>query len=639
MSFLLSLLAVIGSYQVVWQQTEVDVKLYDSIYEYVEIPTASLYIDGELIDTEVTYRYNGVNKTFISTVITSYVKSYAIDYEVYFIDYDIKETMTIHFNVIDDIAPVFEYIPTYQNDVGTSLPDFYLNLIYNDNYDLEENLDFFVDAGFVDVDHIGSYPIYYYLTDQSLNQTIEIRYIEIIDRIKPVILLKKDLIMSYGITNIETAYYFQITDNYDVQPIIEIDDHLVNYNQLGTYDFDLKVCDQSGQMVQNTYQLTIIDDEPPELILKLNKNIAVYDIDILDHLDNYILSLTDNYDAFEQITLSITNDIDIDTVGSYSIYFLAIDQSSNQIEKMVSVKVVDEKSPTVTLLEPLKFDVYEKEPFLIEYFLISDNYDQYENLDIDLDTDLKMDQVNQYQLILTVTDQSKNKTYYYDYIIVVDEVAPIIIQVNDILITQFEAIDYDSYFGFTDNYDAQENISFSFDDTQIIYEKIGQYELLVYATDLSTNIKTYSADVFVVDVVAPSIVIKTYQVTKAINESPLNLLDYVISVSDNYDDLEISEILIFEQINDNQIGAYEVIFQIYDTSLNYDEEILIIIIDDLDRPYVEMSDLIVMQYQNIDYLSGIQIKDESDVEIYYDSSYIDTSKIGTQYLTYIIQDE
>ncbi len=639
MSFLLSFMTLIQMFQVTWYDTNVDVELNDSIEDYVEIPYASLFDDGILVDTEVTYKFNGVNRTFLSTVQTSYVKVYAIDYEVYFPEYDIHDITTVYFNVIDRESPEFIYVPNYEMDVGADLPNLLINVLYQDNYDELEDMRLSVNDSYVNTDVIGRYPIYYYLFDSSNNLTTYEAYIDIYDHSGPIITLDKPLLISYGSYSIDYNEYFSIDDKESDQLSVLYDDHLVNYDHLGTYKFTVTAINESLVKTTKTFDLVIIDTVSPTLILKTNQKIDVFDYDKLNHLDDYILDIYDDYDVLTVSDVEISNDINIDEVGLYQIHYQVFDHSGNVKEETIEVLVVDREPPQILIDDHITLEVFDVEPIWKTYFEIKDNYDPITILDIEIEIDINMDKVGFYYMHILVTDKSKNIGSYEGYVEVVDRVSPEIEQINDIVITDFSEKTFENYFVFSDNYDDVDDLNFTVDADQVNYLKIGSYQIIVYCYDQSGNERELETYVYVIDTISPELLLTTTKLILPLHSKAINLMDYIYKVSDNYDQLNLSDVITLEEINYDQIGIYQVTYFIDDLSLNREEKSLYVFIDDLEKPQVSMTDIEIKLGEEPDYLLGIEVIDESSYEIIYDKTYIDVNKIGNQYLTYIIRDQ
>ena len=104
MKVLMMFLNVLNMYKVVWQNIDIDIPLNDDTYQYYDMPKANLYYNNKLIETYEYYE-RGINHTNLNVINSRHVKTYKIDYRVNFDAYDISSTQTIHFNIIDNIAP------------------------------------------------------------------------------------------------------------------------------------------------------------------------------------------------------------------------------------------------------------------------------------------------------------------------------------------------------------------------------------------------------------------------------------------------------------------------------------------------------------------------------------------------------
>ncbi|MDX9692156.1 MAG: hypothetical protein RBT45_06835 [Acholeplasmataceae bacterium] len=201
MSFLLSLFQILAFTQtyVEWINTHVIIPLKENLYDYTELPEAFLYIDGILVDDpEIAYQRDGVERTFISTVSTSYVKTYTIYYRVIFPSYDISHVKAISFEIKDMEPPKIIDIPSFRITLLQELPSLTQGLRYADNYDEFSNIIVIVDQTHIIKNRVGIYPIYYQIIDSSGNTKHVSTTIEIYDHLSPDITLKKEIILNFG---------------------------------------------------------------------------------------------------------------------------------------------------------------------------------------------------------------------------------------------------------------------------------------------------------------------------------------------------------------------------------------------------------------------------------------------------------
>lgn len=623
-----------------WFNTDVDLPLNSNIYDYLETVEARIYDDGMLIDDAiVSYQFNGINHSFVSTIKTSYVKTYTLYVEAYFEDYDLKDIARLEINVCDFIKPKITYIPTYTINYLDDLPDFTKNVTYEDNYDQDEALTLSVDISSINETKIGTYEIIYRISDSSHNESLYTRIFNIVDKTAPTIELLKDMTLDVsGSFNVED--FITVKDNYDSNIRLKILDELVDYEHLGTYEITIVATDLSNNSSQETFLLNIIDQSPPDLVLKTNPQpISVFTTITDELLKSYILSYTDNYDLISLEDLTITHDIDEIRLGDYHIYYTCSDQSNNIASKTFDIEVVDDIKPHVEVLMPLIFDVFEQEPIISDYFLITDNYNAFDDLDIKYASLLDTDEIGRYQIRIEVIDKSKNKTIYLTDAMVIDQLPPAITQVTDIIITNFEDMDLSIYFNAIDQYDLEQT-QLIIDDSQVDYQKLGSYEIIVRASDLSNNISSYFTELHVIDITNPSLTLSTHTLYLSLNNVIEDEKTYIIDVFDDYDDLSIDDVLIESTIKTDMIGQYELIYTIIDSSFNEFSQKIDVYVDDYKAPSISGSSLYISMYDSIDLLEGLTISDNVGVyDIYYEPSLLDTSYPGSYEIFYTLLDQ
>ena len=639
MSFLLSFFQwTICLTQVIWSNTVIDVPVFDDLESYITIPEATLYIDGIAVADIPSYVRSGVERTFLSTVVTSHVKTYYIYFEAYFEHYNISQKQLITINVVDEIKPEMTYIPTYIIDVYGEPPDFYEHLQYKDNYDQVEDLDVEVDDRAINFNQIGTYDVIYYITDTSGNTETYVKQIKIIDRIKPQIELIKPIILDVH-TLLDITTFIKITDNYDLNVNYTVIGDEVPFDRLGYHEITVLAVDKSRNQTIESFVIEIVDRTPPELILvSYPKIIPVYDI--FDERDcyEYVLSVSDNYDDVDINDIRLSFDVDPNRVGKYKIYYSISDQSGNETQKTLEVEVKDLIGPNIKISESLIFEVFSAHPILNHYISVDDNYCDVSLLDIDVDSNINMNQIGIYELNITALDCFKNKTTLHTTVEIIDLIPPEITQVSEIVLTEFTKKDLSIYFNAIDLYDL-DNTKMILDDSHIDYEKIGAYELIIYAYDQSNNESYYIADVLVVDIMPPVLEIDVSYLYLELNQADLDLISYIVNVDDNYTYVTIADVFITSDIDITQIGAYTCIYTILDSSLNQTTKKVNVFVIDREPPIIEGQSLYVKMYEHVDIMEGLFINDNVDVfDIYTSIDYIDTTYPGSYEITYVVVD-
>lgn len=640
MTFFIHFFTILSSITITWFQTHIDVPVGGELDDYLHQPYAVLEVDGVMIDTPVYYQTNGVNYTFQSTINTHIVRDYTLYFEAYFEDYDMRSKQAITISIYDDIPPNVTAVPQFVMHVGDDPPDFMIGFMYEDNYDETKDITVKVIDDYVSYDVCGIYDIIYQLTDTSF-QTNEITTtIEIIDVIPPVIEQTKSIeIERYDFRSLSS--FFKVTDNYDVGIPLYIDDNAVDYGVVGIYPLYVVAADQFHNETTLTTTVHIIDTTPPTIRLVSNPPpITVGDIQALSHLYDYILSIDDQGDVLNIEEASIIHDIQIDVIGLYEIDVSIKDQYGNEASKSLQVSVVDDIVPLITLIKPLEVDVFSNPIFLTDYFMITDNYDDLNQLDIDIDEDINYDVIGTYPFTLTVEDQSKNITIYQDYIAIIDDIAPSIEQLQAIMITDFVHHPLYSYFSVSDNYDEDDVISLSYDETNVDYETIGIYPLIVYASDQSLNITTLETEVIIMDITNPTLELIDDQITISVNEKSIDFNALILTVGDNYSELNKDDVIINNDVNLSKTGVYWVTYDLFDDAQNRTTKALTCIVDDFTPPVLSCEPITIAQYDIYHLFTGISAyDDESSCNIYAFPQSIDTSQPGNKYVTYVAQDE
>ncbi|PKK97455.1 MAG: hypothetical protein CVV58_01165 [Tenericutes bacterium HGW-Tenericutes-3] len=642
MSFLLSFFSffTIFSVRVEWINHILDIPLYNNIEEYKFMPKANLYInENKVIDPLVYYERDGVDHTFFSVVTTSDVQTFTIRYRVHFPTYDVVHTQDIIFNIVDISPPVIIKVPSFRVALDSNMPDLLNGLIVTDNYDDLDDLSIDVNSYEVLLDQTGIYVIYYQVSDQSGNIAYATTLLEVYDYQAPTITLKKEIVLPFG-TIFNWRDFVTVKDNDDPFPYVFIDETQVDYSHLGVYMITIYATDKNGLVAQENVNLSIIDDQAPVITLKsqplpISVFSRAFDIDFL----SYILSVSDNYDLLTIEDVTFTHDIEFDMCGTYYIYYALTDHSGNIGYANLKISVIDDEKPQISIIAPLVFDVFETEPFFIDFILYSDNYTPYDMLVFKMTESVNMDKVGLYPLIIEVTDKSSNKAILRTYIEIVDRVSPEITQLNDMLITDFLYKDMRYYFEASDNYNQAKDIDIEIDDSLVDYEKIGSYKVMIYASDLSGNIGFLESEIYIVDIIDPILVLSQNAITIDVFDAPLNLESYIVQASDNYDDLSYQDVDIEGQIDYQNIGKYTITFLLTDASKNITNKALIVTVDDRIPPSISTVHMTVYVGQYFDPLLGLTISDNlGDAEITWFPQIIDTSTPGVKTISYIAYD-
>ena len=127
----------------------------------------------------------------------------------------------------------------------------------------------------------------------------------------------------------------------------------VNTGLIGTYYIQYSVTDSDGNttIVQRT--VNVVDTTPPTITLGDDSDIEI-EVFSDPYVDNTIVTVSDNYDSATTLTPSdvvVTDNINENVVGTYTISFNLVDSSANAAStKIRTVRVVDTTAPELILI-------------------------------------------------------------------------------------------------------------------------------------------------------------------------------------------------------------------------------------------------------------------------------------------------
>ena len=333
-----------------WHQTVVEIPLGESLEPYILLPYATLSSPYE--DPNIYYERDGVNFTYQSIIQTRYAKTYRLDYRVYSPKYKIQSVQTITFKVVDSIPPTVTKVPLFDIPVFTKQVDYLRGLLYEDNYSSKSNIVVTVDDHAVNLNQIGVYPLRYVVSDEFGNETIVYSKVNVKDYYAPSITQIKPLILEPNSTWVYTEY-FLVKDNYDVFPLVHINDQNVNYDKEGRYEITISALDLSGNGLVLAIEVEIKDQTPPILSLKTSE------ITIEQHhnfdLISLILKVTDNYSLVSIEDVMIETDLKLNQVGVYEALYTLKDQSGHQTTQKITIYVTKKTEPKLEF-KPLKIE-------------------------------------------------------------------------------------------------------------------------------------------------------------------------------------------------------------------------------------------------------------------------------------------
>jgi len=316
-----------------------------------DITPPKMTLFGKLVDTievfgtwtEPGYKaYDLVNGNVTSKVVVTSA-----------LDNTVTGTYTIVYEIADDngnkrseyrtIVVADRTLPTIS--LGTGVKDTFFiqinepvvdpTLVYDDNYDKALVVD---RNGTIDNTTLGFYPVDYCVTDATGNGPACVRVvIQIGDSIAPKVTLNGanpevvDVFSKYtdqGITVVENHEYTTVTSG----------TWTGSTDVLGTFDLLYTVTDKAGNKVDVTREIQVVDRVAPELASA--STIYIPRWTAFDAATD--VSFEDNYYASTELTVSVvSDDVDINSIGNYTVEYEVSDPSGNKRSITVPVIVVE----------------------------------------------------------------------------------------------------------------------------------------------------------------------------------------------------------------------------------------------------------------------------------------------------------
>ncbi|MBN2877168.1 MAG: Ig-like domain repeat protein [Bacilli bacterium] len=218
-----------------------------------------------------------------------------------------------------------------------------------------------------------------------------------------------------------------------------------------------------------------------------------------------------------------------------------------------------------------------------------------------------MDFLGQYDIVFEVSDNAGNTTQITVHVQVVDVLAPVFSNLGSIRATYpntYSVNDILSLLSASDNYDGNlsSEITLVSDNYTANSNFIGIYEMEFSVSDSSGNIGYYTQEIEVIDEEGP--IISGIESVVIGYDSILSVEDVMsnISFTDNYDNQVDLELVLEENSysqSPNQLGIYEMIFSVTDSSSNTNYHTVTIEVVDEMGPMVYFNSSVIRTYSDM----------------------------------------
>ena len=340
-------------------------------------------------------------------------------------------------------------------------------------------------------------------------------------------------------------------------------------------------------------------DQPPVIFAE---NLTVKLGETFDPLAN--VYATDDVDDSVDVFVVDGNIPDTLKDGIFYLTYAATDSNGNTATKTISI-TIDRTKPLITNSSSLSrtFVLGSDEPNWKEYFAINDNLDGliivednmiYENVN--------MFEIGLYKVQLEVSDKAGNISKSEIAINVIDINAPEIylevysveFDTGTLPLTDEEWREY--VFTLDDNTDNlnKEEVTIN---PNVNYNFPGTYYVDFYVYDSSENLGFNRLYVYIIDKVKPTLIINDVNgnitIERGIYNTENTFRSYISLAFDNVDgDIKDKVQLTYNNINLNINGTYRLTYTLYDSSGNFSEEIINVIVRDTTLPFAISTDLV-----------------------------------------------
>ncbi len=328
------------SYNYIWENTYIDVTIGDSLYNYINLPKATLCKDGIRTNEEVYY-LRGDMLTCEENINTSKLGEYLLAYCAIS---EIEEYIYVTFNVVDNVAPVIKQVAPL---IFSQKPDYSYYFNISDNYSTYK-VDY-IDDG-INYDKPGNYSLTVSATDEYNNNSKEMFDVIIVDCEAPTITVISKLELEVYKTLNPLDYFKAIDAGIDVSNTIVVSEF--NNTKLGNQSISVTCHDGYDNYKTDIFVLSVVDKTAPKIELDSNLiRMSIEDINNIkkETLLSHVIKIEDNYDTLR------LEDIEIDyngiraIPGEYSVFYSITDNSLNELKLEAIISVYCDSVPELNV--------------------------------------------------------------------------------------------------------------------------------------------------------------------------------------------------------------------------------------------------------------------------------------------------
>lgn len=338
----------------------------------------------------------------------------------------------------------------------------------------------------IEFDTLGTYAVYYTVSDRSLNRTSLKLTISVKDISPPEIWFKEPFVFDVFQIEPHLLSLIDVKDNHaDVSHITVKVSGSFKMHIVGVYPITITATDPSGNTNTIRTHVEIKDRVPPVIIQ--NHDIIITDFKPKSLVHYFTFS--DQYTPSSELSIWIEDDqVDYQTKGEYALRACAKDSSHNIFCLDSHLMVVDIEEPTITLKTSIVYLHINQEPVdlisLIE--AISDNHDILDFELVKIESSIDYQKPGRYTVTYTIQDGSFNHQSAV-LIVIVDDYTPPFVSLLPIEMSQYQHFDP---FEDIDAYDHEGPVTIYVSPANIDTSIAGTYILVYTIQDDRGNFTT-----------------------------------------------------------------------------------------------------------------------------------------------------
>ena len=362
----------------------------------------------------------------------------------------------------------------------------------------------------------------------------------------------------------------------------------VDTNVLGAYTLTYTAADNSGNQATVTRTVNVVDTTAPAITLVGDSQV---NIEVGSTYTDAGATATDNYDGDISSQIVVVNNVDVNTLGSYTVTYSVSDSSSNAATVATrTVNVVDQTAPTITILGDNPVTIEAGSTYTDAGATATDNYNNDVTSSITVSSTVDSTITGSYTVTYTVSDASGNQATAVRTVIVEDSTPPTIALIGSNPVTVEAGSTYtDAGATATDAYDGDLTSSIT-TTSNVDANAVGTYTVTYTVSDSSANPATASRTVNVVDTTAPVITITGANPVDV--DLGATYSDAGATATDVHDGDLTSSITVSSNVDTNTAGTYTVTYTVSDAAGNQATETRTVnVIDNSNNPTTHYIDI------------------------------------------------